>query len=673
MESDSDVVSDAKKILTALAKYDYGQNRDSLASLRELVRASLDSPDLTHRIEKEMLLFLDSDATFAGKQFVCEQLSIIGTKDTVPALARMLSDEKSYDIALYALQRIPGPAVDLALRKALPESEHQVKIGIINALGERQDVHAVGPLENLVYEEDLRIALSAVNSLGKIADSDATETLKNARSKTTGEVRARVLDSYLRCADSLRVAGKTSQAASIYRDLHDNEELTHIRTAALRGLILTDAKGAPDVILSALKRDNRDLQAAAIGMMRELPPSADLMKIIQECPNLSGQGQIQLLRAFADREERAAHYAVLNAAKHYDEAVRITALQALARIGDESDIPLLLKNATESSGSEREAARGSLDLLRGDSINREIMDLIPSAAPDVKAELVRSLGQRNVIQATDLLLTTAQNPDQSVRRESFKSLAIVATPEFIDELIQLVVEEKEGGVRDEAERTLVLVSQKIPDPTNQARDVLALLPSVEDIEARSSLLEVAGRIGDKNALPVLRAELKNENPENQKAAIYALSAWPNADPIDDLLKIAETSDNEIHKILALRGYIDLVKIRSDRPHSETITLFKTAMDLASEATEKKMVLSGLGSLWSVETLEVSALYLDDPDVKAEAEAALIRPLDVLLESDEEELKDMLDEGLRETLNKILSSTEDERLRRRVTEILEREK
>jgi len=673
MDSDSNAVSDVKKILTDIARYDYGKSRELLASLRELVKTSLDSPALAHQIEKEMILFLDSDATFAGKQFVCEQLSIIGTKDAVPTLTKMLSDDKYYDIVFFALQRIPDPAVDSALREALSKSEHKVKIGVINSLGERQDVKAVVQLEKLVYDEDLQIALSAATALGKIADSGAREALKKARSKTTGEVRACVLDAYLKCADYLLEAGNTSQATSIYRDVYDSEDLVQTRAAALHGLVRADEKGAPDIILSALKRDNRDLQAVAIGLIRELPPSADLTKIIQENPNLSGQGQIQLLSAFTDREELAAHQATLDAIKHYDEAVRITALQTLAMVGDESDIPLLVKVATDTSGSEREAARGSLDLLGGDAVNQKIMALIPSAAPNVKAELVRSLGQRNVVKATEILLETAADPDQSVRRESLKSLAIVSTPEFIEELIRLVIDEKDNAVRDEAERTLVLVSQKIQDPSNQAKSVLAKLPSVEDIEARSSLLEVAGRIGDQNALPVLRNELKNENPENQKAAIYALSAWPNAEPIDDLLKIAKTSDNETHKILALRGYIDLVKIRSDRPHKESVALFKTAMDLAAEDTEKKMVLSGLGRLWSVETLELSVQYLDDPDIKLEAEAALIRPLEFLLESDETSLNEMLNGGLREKLDKILSSTDNERLQRWVTEILERGK
>ncbi len=197
--SDSDNISDVKKILAEIAVYDYGQSRKSLLALRELVNASLDSPDLIVRIEKEMIAFLKSDATFAGKQFICEQLSIIGTEEAVPTLTKMLSDEKSYDIAFYALQRIPDPAVDIALRDTLAKAEHKVKIGIINSLGERRDVNAVAQLEQLVYDADPQNALSAATALGKIADNSAMEALKKARSKTTGELHARVLDAYLRC------------------------------------------------------------------------------------------------------------------------------------------------------------------------------------------------------------------------------------------------------------------------------------------------------------------------------------------------------------------------------------------------------------------------------------------------------------------------------------------
>jgi hypothetical protein len=164
---------------------------------------------------------------------------------------------------------------------------------------------------------------------------------------------------------------------------------------------------------------------------------------------------------------------------------------------------------------------------------------------------------------------------------------------------------------------------------------------------------------------VLRNELKSENPENQKAAIYALSAWPDAEPIDELLDIVKTTPHETHKILALRGYIDLVKIRSDLPDKESIDLYMKAMDLASEASEKRMVLSGLGRLHSLEALEVTARYLDDPAIQPEAEAAVLMLLDEIYDTDKERLNKIL--------NDILEITNNPSLRERAMEIIRKQK
>lgn len=660
---DRDSISEVEKLLSEIKVYNFGQSRESLTALSGLVRATLESPDLIIQIEKEMIKFLKSDATFAGKQFICGQLSIIGTEEAVPALANMLSDEKTADIALYALERIPYPASGKALNEALSEAEGKVKIGIINSLGQRKDIKSVGTLEKLVYDTDPQIAQSAVVALGKIADNSAAIALEMAKSKTTGELRSRVLDAYLRCADNLFEQGNTTQAVSIYRELYNKEESVHIRAAALRGLVQTNKEGAIDIILAALKSDDQELQSAAIGLIRELPGTLDLKKIITECPNLSDQGQIQLLTAFADRSETSARQAALDATKHQGEAVRVAALKTLAKIGNESDIALLAHVAAESAGAEREAARESLYLLRGASVDQNIIAQIPDADSKIKVELVRSIVQRNVVDATRTLLKTAVEPDQAVRRESIGALAIIAAPEFIDELIQILIKEENNEIRKEAERSVVAVARKIQDKENQAEPVLNILPSVENREAKISLLQVLGKIGDKNALPVLRNTLKSEEADFQEAAIQALSVWHDAEPIHDLLNVVKTSNNETHKILALRGYIDLLRIESDRADKESINLYLAAMELATELSEKRMVLSGLAALRSMEALETTAQYLDDPTLQPEAEVSVVRLAANIRDADNKRVI--------EILNKILEITNNSSLRERAANILER--
>ncbi len=672
--SHNDIASDVKKILNEISEYDYGDSRDPLSVLRILVQSSLDSQSSMRVIEKEMISFLESDATFAGKQFVCEQLSIIGTKESIPVLKALLFEDKTADIALYTLQRIPDFAAERALRELLSDAPRNIKIGIINTLGERKDNNAVNDLEKLVYDADQQTAESAVTALGKIADENAARVLLEASSKTDGELRNIVLDAYLLCADSFFDKGNASRAANIYQELYNNENTIRIRAAALRGSIQTNIDDAPDIILSVLKRDNRELQSVAVGLLRELPGNPDLSAIIEELPSLSDQAQIQLLSAFAYRNESTARNVALEAVKHNDESIRVAALTALSKIGNDSDISLFVRVATEATGTDREAARRSLDLLPGASVDQKIIDRISYSDPQVKAELIRSLSQRNAVSAINTLLKTAVDPDRSVRIESYKSLGIIAQPDNINELIRMLIEEENSGVRNEAERTVVLVAQKIADTSNQAGPVLAQLPSVKNIDARSSLLEVLGRIGDASALFAIRKELNSDNPDSQEAAIHALSAWPNAEPLQELLNVVTTTDNETHKILALRGYINLVRIRSERPAAESIKFYMTAMEHATEVSEKRMILSGLSGMWSgaVEALNIIAVYLEDPSLNPEAEAAIIRLLDRVRDRSAERLKGMFNTGLGDILNKILMSTDNERILEWIPDILDKE-
>ena len=224
-------------LLDQVKTYDFGQSRLALTEVSDIIKAAYGSPEKLKDIEKSLIDVLKSDATFACKQFVCRKLSIIGTKQSVPALSKMLNDPKLSDLARYALECYPEEigTVDEALRNALQKTTGKTKVGIINTLGERRDSKSVKALGELIYDSDKIVAVAAVSAIGKIGGLEATDVLAKAKDKTSGNLKLVVLDSYLKCADQLAAQGKKEQALAIYKELSDKELPVVIRTAATRG------------------------------------------------------------------------------------------------------------------------------------------------------------------------------------------------------------------------------------------------------------------------------------------------------------------------------------------------------------------------------------------------------------------------------------------------------
>jgi len=420
---------------------------------------------------------------------------------------------------------------------------------------------------------------------------------------------------------------------------------------------------AVNIVLGILRSDDQDMQAAAIAMVKEMPGTEVTKALAKELPNLSAKSQVQLLSAFGDRGDAAARPAVVAAVKSEDQSVRIAALRALGQLGDDSSVELLAQTAAGATGAEQKTARDSLYRLRGPNVDKIILTSIPTANDKTKVELISSVGQRNITAGVATLLETAKDSDRKVRIESLRVLKVVAGPEHLPALVELLIKAKSSSDRIEAQKTIAAVAHRIEDKNRQAASVLTAMPSVKETVARCSLLNVLGRIGDNSALPVLTAAIKNENVDIQTAAIRALADWPSPEPVEEMLKVAENSDNKVHRILALRGFVHLLGLASNRPEGETIEMYKKAMSLAPDAGEKKKVLSGLASTKSLAALQMAAGYLDDKALSVEAGAAVVNIAGGIYADYPEQTKNML--------NRIITTTKNESLSQQAQELIDK--
>jgi HEAT repeat protein len=171
-------------------------------------------------------------ATVFRKGIACKRLAVIGTKEAAPPLAALLGDERVSDYARDALESMPDPAADEALRAALPKLKGLLLIGAINSIRRRRDPRAVEPLGKFVSGADAAVARAAALAVGDIGGPVAAKTLQRALGTAQGAVRAEVAAGALLCAD--RMMAEDRQGAMALLDVLSRLDIPgNVRTAAM--------------------------------------------------------------------------------------------------------------------------------------------------------------------------------------------------------------------------------------------------------------------------------------------------------------------------------------------------------------------------------------------------------------------------------------------------------
>ncbi|MCA9445151.1 MAG: hypothetical protein KC964_30460, partial [Candidatus Omnitrophica bacterium] len=122
----------------------------------------------TDEDEDKMLAIIQSDAELKERCDVLREIGRVATVKSVEPMAALLGDEVLAHRARYALEMMPFPEVDVALRKAMKEQKGNLLAGIIMSLGNRRDTAAVDMIAEQLGSSDPAVALASAYALGDI-------------------------------------------------------------------------------------------------------------------------------------------------------------------------------------------------------------------------------------------------------------------------------------------------------------------------------------------------------------------------------------------------------------------------------------------------------------------------------------------------------------------------
>ncbi len=208
----------------ALKTYDWGVDPKAIRAIDEAIVSTHGDAQARKNLETRLAAVLDTKVPQAAKDAVCRALRTIGTALSVPALAKLLHDEKLSHMVRYALQVNPTSEATAALLGAMEKASAKIKPGIAASIAARaragnKDVR-VAQMQVLVHDKDPAVARAGALTLGALGTSDAVSPLA-AVGKTAkdAEVKTAIADSLLECAENQLAAGKKGEATKIYQEI----------------------------------------------------------------------------------------------------------------------------------------------------------------------------------------------------------------------------------------------------------------------------------------------------------------------------------------------------------------------------------------------------------------------------------------------------------------------
>ncbi len=570
---------------------------------------------------RQALGVLQSDAPPQEKAMACKRLAIYGTPEAVPALALLLPDQQLSSWARIALEVIPGPAADEALRSAMGQVQGRLLVGVINSIGVRGDAKAVQGLVAKLNDGDAEVASAAAVALGRIGGDQAVKALQASLPGAPAGSRSAVAQGCILCAERLLADGKSAEAAKLYDTVRTADVPKQRILEATRGLVLARKSDGLPLLLETLRSPDKAMFNIALTTARELSGRPVTDALAAELDRTSPARQGPLLLALMDRSDAAALPAVFNAARTGSKDLRIVAIGVLEKLGNLSCVPVLLDTLAESDAELMNAAKNALLRLPGLAVDDQIAARLGQATGTKRRVLVELAGQRHVAAAMPEFIKASGDTDPAIRAAGIKALGATASAGDLGALTGLLAKAKSADDASAVEAALESACTRSSDKAACTDTLLASLPASET-PVKCALLRVLGTVSTPKALEAVRSALAGQDSAVRDTAVRVLADWPEAPALPVLLEVFRTPQNETHRFLALRGCVRLLGL-GGQTIQQTMKTYSDLMAGAQSTNDRKAILSGLANVADPAALKLVEPLLANAQVQAEAELAML--------------------------------------------------
>jgi len=628
--------------------------------------------------EKERKLFakclikaIQSPGDTGIKAFFIRQLQLIGKKESIKPLNRLLSDPVLFEPAAQALVAIGSSEAEKTILKSLRTESGFNRVTLIKALGELRSKRAVKNILKYAVSRDKNVRQAALFALANIGDPAAQAVLSRTDLASSSYERAQAPSLYLLYAKRLAESGHKSQSNRIARDLITYYTIPtegHIACSALDLLVHNKGDQSLSDLHDAMNSPNDDLRGQALDLASHIPGQKATKAWILKAFLSSPKVRAEIISMLGERKDPFAVDFLTEALRSRDRTVRLAAIPALTLLAGDKALPSLISNLVSDDTDEIAALKTALLMIPGDQVVPAAVKTLNKVPPYSQAALIEIITDKLAVEHKDLVFSFTENEDKDVRSTALTGLISLSGPEDIPRLLQLFRESDQIS-----ETTLILdaiaASANRDENIHTRSDTVLSELQISEGKKRADLLKLLPRIGGEKLLQAIRSNLNSEDIKVQTAAVVALSRWPTIDAAGDLLNVSRNFDSRKFVYLAVQGYVRLAT-GPEIALEDSLNMIKDILVDSMPNEEKTLIIKGLAAVPTKESAELMISYMEDPDLKNEAARSLARITNIRISREEEipGMESIL--SLKKALWALDDPGEKERLDRTIKQVLE---
>ncbi len=414
-----------------------------------------------------------------------------------------------------------------------------------------------------------------------------------------------------------------------------NSENSMIREACIKALGILGKKSEVELLIPiALGEGNEaELAKASLASLQGEDVGKKMLEILKK-PEIEPNIKKLLLPLVADRKVPGSEPVILKSAGDADPECRISALKSLIEQPNAEMLDTVLQ-ILPGVGSDEEKELFEELILKIVSLNPD----------DTEKQLgkIATLLDSNPTPVTQSVLLGVLA--KSGHAKGWEKLNSYITPNTPAEKLEMVLKALNNWPDDTPVPALIDFTRQ--NPNLPQRDLLleiasnliqkAEISEEEMIQGMTTILElnpstpvkktalekIALRKVD-SSLPLLIKYLHESEDTIKETLIRSLSNWKNAEPLSALMEVARTTENDAIRRQALAGVVQLSDNISKLSSEQRTKLFNDVLALSTKPEVLKGVIGALQNTSYPEALTIVSQFMDNDQVKGEAEVAIVK-------------------------------------------------